>query len=126
MNYLTDTVAVVYHLRRRSKLGAKCSRIFADADQGLHHVYVSAITLMEVLYLAEAKRITLPLGELVESIEGSNNYSIVAIDTAIVRVAQSIDDVPELHDRILVATAALLQVPILTPDRLISNSSKEL
>lgn len=79
-------------------------------------MYISAISLMEVLYLAEAKRISLPLEELIRKIEKSINYSVAPVDSAIVTTAQAIDDVPELHDRMLVATAVHYKVPILTPD----------
>ena len=65
MDYLADTVAVVRHLRQHPALGRQAARILHDADQGLHRIYISAITLMEVLYLSEAGRIDLPLDELV-------------------------------------------------------------
>lgn len=122
MNYLADTVAIVFHLRRQSKLGEESGRILREADLGMHHVYISAISLMEVLYLAEARRISLPLNDLIRKIEKSVNYSVAPVDSTIVGAAQSVDDVPELHDRILVATAVYYQVPILTPDRAITAS----
>ncbi len=77
---------------------------------------------MEILYLAEAKRITLSLGNLLTTIARSANYSIVPVDSRIVEAAVEIDDVPELHDRILAATAVVYDVPILTPDRMMMAS----
>lgn len=77
---------------------------------------------MEVLYLAESKRITIALPQLIEHADASQNYSIVPIDAHIVTTAIAIDDVPELHDRMLVATAANLQAPILTGDQVIARS----
>ena len=71
---------------------------------------------MEVLYLAEAKRIALSLGDLLARVSSSQNYSIVPVDSQVVEAAQTIDDVPELHDRILAATAAVYAVSMLTPD----------
>ena len=62
---------------------------------------------MEVLYLAEGKRITLSLPDLLAMIGKSQNYSIVPVDSRIVAAASAIDDVPELHDRILAATAVV-------------------
>jgi PIN domain nuclease of toxin-antitoxin system len=122
MNYLADTVAIVHHLRRPSRVGAECRRILHEADEGQHHIFISAISLMEVLYLAEAKRIALSLGDLLAMINHSQNYSVVPVDSQIVEAAQGIDDVPELHDRILVATAAVYAVPILTPDSVMTAS----
>ena len=120
--YLADTVAIVRHLRGHPALGREAARILREADQGLHRIYLSAITLMEVLYLSEARRIDLPLGDLVDTVSRSRNYEVVAVDTDVTLAAVGIDDVPELHDRILVATANYLGVPILTGDRVIAAS----
>ncbi len=47
----------------------------------------------------------------------------MTIDADVVLAAATIDDVPELHDRILVGTAKHLQIPILSSDHIISQSS---
>jgi len=122
MEFLADTVAIVRHLRQHPALGRQTARILDEADAGQHHIYLSAISLMEVLYLAEARRIDLPLNELIDHIQGSTNYTIVPVDTDIVQVAVGVDDVPELHDRIIVATARYLGVPILSSDKVIAAS----
>ncbi len=77
---------------------------------------------MEILYLAEAKRITLSIGDLLALISRSQNYSVVPVDAQIVEAAAFVDDVPELHDRILVATAVVQRVAILTPDQVMTAS----
>lgn len=122
MNYLADTVAIVRHLRQHPALGREAARILRETDAGEHRIYISAITLMEVLYLAEAGRIAVPLSELVSVISASRNYDIVPVHTDVVLAAIAVDDVPELHDRILVATAHYLSVPILTGDHVITAS----
>lgn len=122
MDYLADTVAIVRHLRRHPALGQQAARIFDEADLGQHRIFLSPITLMEDLYLAEANRIDVALPELILRINNSTNHSIIPIDSAVVLTAISVDDVPELHDRILVATAKHLGVPILTGDKAIVGS----
>lgn len=122
MEYLADTVAIVRHLLHHPALGSKASRALQETDDGLHRVYLSAISLMEVLYLSEAKRIELPLDELLTYISRTPNYAIIPVDSDIVSAAVDIDDVPELHDRIIVATARYLDVPIITGDRVIAAS----
>ena len=122
MDYLADIVAVVRHLRQHSALGRQAADILQEADQGLHRIYLSAITLMEVLHLSEAGRIDLPLDELVATVSRSRNYRVVPVDADVALAAIGIDDVPELHDRIIVATARYLGVPILTSDRVIAAS----
>ena len=122
MEFLADTVAIVRHLRQHPALGRQAARILQDADAGQHHIYLSAISLMEVLYLAEAKRIDLPLNELIDHVQSSTNYTIMPVDTDVVQAAVDVDDVPELHDRIIVATAKYLGVPILSSDEVITAS----
>jgi PIN domain nuclease of toxin-antitoxin system len=122
VHYLADTVAIVRHLRQQPAIGRQAAGILREADQGLHRIYLSAITLMEVLYLSEAGRIDLPLEELVATISGSRNYEVIQVDADVTLAAIGIDDLPELHDRIIVATARYLGVPILTGDRIIASS----
>lgn len=123
MRYLADTVALVRHLCMLPRLGQLARQILQEADTGKHTIFVSAITLMEVLYLAQARRITVNLTEVITLISNSQNYTLVPIDADIVLAAATIDDVPELHDRILVGTAKHLQIPILTSDDIITQSS---
>lgn len=122
MDYLADTVAIVRHLRHHPGLGRQATVILSEADQGLHRVFISAITLMEVLYLSEAGRIDLPLDELVTTVSRSRNYRVVPVDADVTLAAVGIGDVPELHDRVIVGTAKYLGVPILTSDRVIAAS----
>ena len=75
-----------------------------------------------MLYLAEAGRIDVPLQELVSVVSNSSNYEIVPVDAGVVLAAIDVDDVPDLHDRIIVATAVHLGVPILTGDSVIAAS----
>jgi PIN domain nuclease of toxin-antitoxin system len=122
MKYLADTVAIVRHLRAHPALGPQAAQILRDADSGRHHVYLSAITLMEVLYLSEAKRVDVRLDELIRHVSNSVNYEIVSVNADVVLAAAGVDDVPELHDRIIVGTAKWLEVPIVTGDGIISES----
>lgn len=123
MEYLADTVAIVRHLRGHLALGPQAAQILQDADVGRHHVYLSAITLMEVLYLSEAKKVNVRLDELIGRVSGSVNYEIVPVNADVVLAAAEVDDVPELHDRIIVGTAKWLGVPLLTGDEIIRKSS---
>lgn len=122
MEYLADTVAIVRHLRGHPALGPEAAQVLRDADANKHHVYLSAITLMEVLYLSEAKRVDVRLDELISHVSSSVNYEIVPVNADVVLAAAEVDDVPELHDRIIVGTAKWLGVPILTGDEVISES----
>jgi len=108
MEYLADTVAIVRHLRGYPALGPQAARILHDADAGRHHVYLSAITLMEVLYLSEAKRVDVRLDELIGEHESTENLEARKFRDPVLSV---------------IPCSKVLGVPILTGDGIISESS---
>jgi len=71
---------------------------------------------MEILYLSEKKRIALTLDKTLEEINTRHNYKLVDLDSKILRVAQSFH-FPELHDRLILATAKYLGIPVVSSDR---------
>ena len=56
-----------------------------------------------------------------EVLEKTNNYIVVDLDLEIVNVASKISGM-DLHDRLIVATAKYLEVPIISNDKVIRNS----
>jgi PIN domain nuclease of toxin-antitoxin system len=58
MVYVADTMALVWHLEKKRKLGKQTQRILEEADQGHHTIALSGATLMEILYLSERQRIS--------------------------------------------------------------------
>jgi PIN domain nuclease of toxin-antitoxin system len=122
MYYLADTVALVWHLRAHRRLGRQARRILREADQGHHTIAISGVTLMEILYLSERRRIPIGLESLGNLLAQSTNYTVVAIGFEVVNAAAGIDDVPELHDRLIAGTAAWLGVPIITNDPVMTDS----
>ena len=74
MRYLADTVAIVRHLRAHPALGKQAAKLLKSADQGDHHIYLSAITLMEVMYLSEAKRVDVRVDDLIELVSNSAKW----------------------------------------------------
>jgi len=116
MYYLADTVALVRHLRGGRGLGRRVRTILGEADEGHHTIAISGITLMEILYLSERRRIPVDLTTLDNLLTHSSNYAVVAIGFEVVKTTAAIDDIPELHDRLIAGTAAWLGVPILTND----------
>ena len=77
---------------------------------------------MEILYLSEQRRISISLENLDNLLAQSANYMVVPIGFEVVKAAAGIDDVPELHDRLIAGTAAWLGVPILTNDPVLTDS----
>lgn len=75
----------------------------------------------EILYLSEKGRIPLDVRQLSERVGASRNYRLIDIDLGIITEAKTVIGL-ELHDRLIVATARVLRVPMITPDSMISES----
>ncbi len=122
MEYLADTVALILHIAKEKRLGKQAKKILFEADQGVHRIYVSPISYMEILYLSEKNRIGIDLQKVINFVGKVDNYCEIPITGYLITIAQTIDDVPELHDRILAASAQFLDVPIITSDKVIQAS----
>jgi predicted nucleic acid-binding protein len=109
-------------MEQHPALGQRARHIFQGADAGEHRSYISGITLMEILYLSEARRIDLNLHDVTAVIAASSNYLIYPVDAQVVAAAAEIDDIRELHDRIIAGTAKHLAVSILTSDQILARS----
>jgi len=120
MQYLLDTNAIIRHFTQISKLGKKAKEIITQAESDQHQLFVSIISLMEIMYLAEKNRIPITLDEMVKHLNSKKCYSIVEFNLEILREAEMIDFY-ELHDRIILATAKTLGTPVLSSDQRFSE-----
>jgi PIN domain nuclease of toxin-antitoxin system len=120
MQYLADTVTLVRHFSKTGKIGKAAKRILEDADKGQHHIFISVISLVEILYLAEKHRIPLDLDKSLDNINRSQNYSLIDLTPEIVKLAAS-SACKELHDRLILSTAKYLGIPMLTSDQALKD-----
>ena len=122
MEYLADTVALIRHLSGTGRIGKAAKTILKAADQGEHIIYISIISMVEVMYLAEGNRIPADFRAIKSKIIKSDNYQVIDLDMEIVETAKEIKEL-ELHDRLIVATGKYLKIPILTCDKSIQEST---
>lgn len=78
-------------------------------------IIIPAIVLMKVLYLFEKNRIPVGLLQIEELME-SRNYQFDSLSLEIQRAGSGFTDIPELHDRLIAATARHFDLPIITND----------
>jgi len=116
MSYLLDTVAIVRHFTGEGRIGKAAAQILDGADDNDTVLAVSVVSLMEILYLAEKHRIAVNLAETLRMIRASSRYMVVDLNAEILQVAESIV-FPELHDRLILASAKWLEIPIISSDR---------
>lgn len=124
--WVTDTHAIIWHLQNRSRLSTRVRAIFDETDQGLHKIYVPAITIVETIYLAERNRIISNGVEQLLALFQSNidNYKIAPLNRDVAIAVRQIDKatVPEMPDRIIAATGLALNLPVLTRDQNIQKA----
>jgi len=121
VEYLADTVAIIRFFSQSGKLGKSARNIFSDTEDGKKFIWISIISLVEIMYLVEKNRISLDLKDFILKIKNSENYRIMDLDVDIIEVASKIKGL-ELHDRLIVATAKHLDIPIITSDQVIIDS----
>lgn len=124
---IADTHAVIWYLFSDPRLGKAASAFIDDAIANGNHVGVAAITIAEMVYLVEKGRI--PQGavhDLHAAISHPNAVlQHVPLDENIAIEMMEIprQDVPDLPDRIIAATASFYSVPLLTRDERIQGLS---
>ena len=120
MNLLLDTCAVLFIAQHPDRLSATARKLVIDPQ---HVVFISVVTLGELAGLVERKRIALPAHwkTWFRGAVERNGWNLVPLTADIMEEAYSLPD--ELHrdpvDRILIATARLEDMTIVTTDRLI-------
>jgi PIN domain nuclease of toxin-antitoxin system len=121
MNYLLDTVTLVRHFTAQGKIGKQAAIILDGIEKSnSDKLSISAISLMEIMYLAEKKRIVINLQQTLNLINRSSHYNIVNLTPEILLTVEKIDFY-ELHDRLILASAKWLDIPVISSDRLFSQ-----
>jgi PIN domain nuclease of toxin-antitoxin system len=124
--YVTDTHALYWHLTNDPRLSPGARQVFHEADVGLHQILVPGIALIEMVYLVERGRLDADLVDrvfiLLDTIAGS--YAVASLDQGTARALRDVPRsvIPDLPDRVIVATARQLGLPLITRDAKIHNA----
>jgi PIN domain nuclease of toxin-antitoxin system len=126
---VADTHTVIWYLYNDARLSSTARTWIEDAAAADEQIAVSTITLAEMIYLIEKRRIdAAALARLMTDLEAADAVLVeIPFDR---RVAQAMarvvrTEVPDLPDRIIAATALHLGVPVISRDRKIQASSLE-
>jgi predicted nucleic acid-binding protein len=113
--YATDTNALVLRLEKR-KLPASVREIFEHIESGKVQLTIPLMVSIEVGYLSEGGRIETTVDGVRDYQRMHQTVSFLPITEEVVENAYRIDDIPELHDRLIAGTAKLLNQELLSND----------
>jgi len=120
MDVLADTHTVLWFVNDPSKLSKAVDAALSQADLAGEKIYLSAITLVEVTYLAEKGKISAAdKAELLKVLLDPNEPVVVlpvSQEIALQMEQISRATVPNMQDRIIAATALVHNLPLVTCD----------
>ena len=116
MNFLTDTHALLWHFINSPKISQKTREIFNKCERGECIIFIPSIVIAECLSIFDKKKVAFDFNELFSRIRNSENYAIIPFDHEVLQKMTDTTEVTELHDKIIVATTKLLEVPLITKD----------
>lgn len=122
--YVVDTHALLWYLAEDKSLGKKAKNVLDRADKGDVDIVIPTTVLAEALFITEKHKVDLEFLDIIETIKNSSNYTISPLDIEIIMRCHDLKSIPELHDRIIVATAILLDAKLITKDMTITNSEE--
>ena len=121
MPAVLDTHAAIWYLLDSTKLSASVYSMIDNAAASGSPTYISAVSLVEVVYLVERGRLVADaFNRFATELDRTNPaFAIASVDahvaTKLKLIPRSI--VPDMPDRIIAATALHLGLPLVTRDR---------
>jgi PIN domain nuclease of toxin-antitoxin system len=119
MLFVTDTHPLVWYLL--GELPERVDEIFRLAEAGDSTIFIPTIVLAECLYLVEEGKIELDFNDLLGRLGRSKNFIPTSFNFQVMKLLPEIN-LRELHDRIIIATAKILNAQLITKDRVIRES----
>jgi len=119
--YVVDTHALFWYLIGSNKLSETGNQIFEAAFAGDTTLILSPIVLLELYGLA--RKVNAPFDFSAElTLFEQTPFRIEPLTAADLYLLDQVNTIPELHDRLIAATALRLDIRILTRDPLILAS----
>ena len=118
---VADTHTALWHLFDDVRLSPAARSFIDEAARQRQKIAIASITLAELVYLVEKQRLpSSAYDELIQALNDPEHVFIeAALTSAVVQAMRQVtrDQVPDLPDRIVAATARYFGVPVITCDR---------
>lgn len=120
--FVADTHSLVWYFTKAISLSETARSCFKRSENNEAIIFVPTIVLAEALFISEKKRIAFDYEDFTINILASTNYSVYPFDFEILSKLKTLRAIPELHDRIITATALLTSSTLITKDQAITSS----
>jgi PIN domain nuclease of toxin-antitoxin system len=123
---VADTQAVVWYLTEPTRLSEAAVSAMDAATASGSAIHVASITLVELRYLIEKKKLPATVLEWLtaELDDAESAFELVALTREVAEAMGEVsrEAVPDMPDRIIAATAHQMGLPLVTSDRQIRAS----
>ncbi len=124
---LADTHTAIWYLLEDPKLSAAARSTISNAALAGAKIAIASISLVEMVYLADKGRLPMfAYEELREALVSPTHvFTEVVLDAQVAQAMRRIsrEDVPDMPDRIIAASALHLGVPVISRDRHIRSQN---
>jgi PIN domain nuclease of toxin-antitoxin system len=122
--YVVDTHVLIWYFTGSKRLKPALREKIDDIRNRNGRLLVPTIVLAEALAIAEKGKVEFDFAEMQRIIREEPEFEVISFSPEIFHTVVQVHNVPELHDRIIVATARFYGAGILTKDREILESGE--
>ena len=118
--YTADTHALAWYWSGSDRLSSLAREILDGAMRSQHEIIVSPLVLAELVIIAEKQRVNFDLAAAIAMLRDVPGFRFVDLTTQTALRTQQLTSLPDIHDRLIVATALEYGATLLTADQAIT------
>ena len=119
---MVDTHALWWYLFSSERLSTAVAGVFLRAATGEATIVIPAIVVAELYYLSIKLRDPVAPSELMDMVRTVRGMELSDLGIAQLEKLDDLQEIPEMHDRLIAAEAVVCDAPVITRDRAFSDS----
>ena len=120
--YLADTHSLIWYFVRPDRLEPGAAAAFAEVAAGAAMMYIPVIVLAELVMVIESGRVVADFDSVLRRLQDISNIKIIDLGVERVLDLRGLKQIPDIHDRMIVAEAIAYNSTLITRDQIITAS----